>query len=29
MLPNKSLQGKGLCTYKDTACGGDYPNFFL
>ena len=20
MLPNKSLQGKGLCTYKDTAC---------
>ena len=22
MLPNKSLQGKGLCTYKDTACRG-------
>lgn len=20
MLPNKSLQGKRLCTYKDTAC---------
>lgn len=20
MLPNKSLQGKGLCTYKDIAC---------